>query len=314
MAKLLLDKEQEEGKERRSSNRHDERSRKKKRSRSDIEGDRKERHHRSERHDRKNKDDDSSVLERPRKKHSKKNEHRHYSHSKHSSRHEHRKNHRTDEDEKESSRVAKQNATIKKKRKQHRHKDEVNSTTTNHLVPLGPVINVAPTTLLDPDADYFTYHSHLRLFLFRRRNGTYFEDLTSEMARQEFQRFVNEYNAGRLEQAYYQEQLPLEALEPCKRTKHTWKFHTTTKEMESLHLVKEGVRKQTDYKADSSSATTRMVVDPTPQIIINNVQSTGDMHKSSTDLATERRANRRLRDHIVVAEEEMTGGKKDYSC
>ena len=41
------------------------------------------------------------------------------------------------------------------------------------------------------------------------------------------------------------------------------------------------------------------------------------MRKTSSDLATERaterRANRRLREHIVVTEEEMTGGKKDYS-
>jgi len=203
--------------------------------------------------------------------------------------------------------VVKQKVPSKKKRKQHRH-EEVNPT--NYLVPLGPVVNVAPTTLLDPDVDYFAYHSHLRLFLFRD-DGTYFEDLTSEVARQEFQRFVNEYNAGRLEQAYYKEVLPLEALNQCKRTKHTWKFHTTSKEMESLHLVKEGVRKQTEYKADSSSAAAIMVNDDAPLINVE-VRSTGDVCKPLNDLTTERRANRRLREHVLVAEEELTGGKKDY--
>jgi len=139
------------------------------------------------------------LLER-RKKHSKKNENRHYSHSKHSSRHEHHR--RDDDDDEKESRLAKHKVSSKKKRKHRRHEEEVVNPTGDYVVSLGPVVNVAPTTLLDPDVDYFTYHSHLRLFLFRRREGTYFEDLTSEVARQDFQRFVNEYNAGRLEQAY----------------------------------------------------------------------------------------------------------------
>jgi len=103
----------------------------------------------------------------------------------------------------------------------------------------------------------------------------------------------------------------VEALNQCKRTKHTWKFHTTTKERESLHLVKEGVQKQTEYKADSSSAA--VVIDDTPQINVKVLRSTtGDVCKPPNDLATERRANRRLREHVLVAEEEMAGGKKDY--
>ncbi len=139
-------------------------------------------------------------------------------------------------------------------RNKKRIKADNKAETQKSLYSLGPVANEPPQTLLDPAVDYFRYHQHLRLFLYRKY-GLYFEDLSSEVARKEFQRFVCEYNAGNLEQDYYKnEPLPAEALDQCKRTKHEWKFNTTAKELESLNLVKESVRKQTDYKKVDAGA------------------------------------------------------------
>jgi hypothetical protein len=203
-----------------------------------------------------------------------------------------------------------------------------------HLHPLGPILNYPPQVSLDPDTDYFKYHQHLRLFLYRRHR-LYFEDLSSEDARTKFQSFVKEYNAGNLEQVYYEDEpLPAEVLDPCKRTKHEWKFNTTAKELESLNFVKEGVRKQTDYKVDASIVTTtanrQSVNDPRVQAEHTLGIGTGSMEEKNLSSNTDRqyksfktqdevvadlRANRRLREHVLTAEEEFAVGeekKKKY--
>ncbi len=197
-----------------------------------------------------------------------------------------------------------------------------------HLHPLGPVMTYPPQVSLDPDTDYFRYHQHLRLFLYRRY-GLYFEDLSSEDARTKFQSFVKEYNAGNLEQVYYEDEaLPAEVLDPCKRTKHEWKFNTTAKEQESLNFVKEGVRKQTDYKVDASIATTeanrRSVNDPKVQAEHSLEIGKGSMDekkqsytdrqykslKTQDEVVADLRANRRLREHVLTAEEEFAVGEE----
>mmetsp|Transcript_6881 Transcript_6881/g.8836 ORF Transcript_6881/g.8836 Transcript_6881/m.8836 type:complete len:191 (-) Transcript_6881:242-814(-) len=95
--------------------------------------------------------------------------------------------------------------------------------------------------------DYFSHHSHLRLYLYRE-HSIYFEDLTSKQTHKYFESFCKEYNMGGiLSESYYRMNLPQDALDQCKRTKHAWKFRTNSVEEKSLALVKEGVKKQTDY-------------------------------------------------------------------
>jgi hypothetical protein len=88
----------------------------------------------------------------------------------------------------------------------------------------------------------------LRLYLYRKRH-LYFEDLSSSEARRAFTEFCQEYNNGTLETAYYDSKngLPVEALEECKRTRHVWNFRTSESEKKTLDIVKDGVRKQTEY-------------------------------------------------------------------
>lgn len=122
----------------------------------------------------------------------------------------------------------------------------------NDLVPIGPKVTEPPEQKLDPDQDYFSYHNHLRLFLYRR-DGTYFEDLTSSETHHAFEEFCALYNTGKLERAYYPNfELPQEALDQCKRTRHAWNFKTTQNEMNSLNLIKSGVKQQTEYDASIS--------------------------------------------------------------
>ncbi len=112
---------------------------------------------------------------------------------------------------------------------------------------LGPKANKPPSTLLDPSNDYFSYHEHLRLYLYRTE-GTYFEDLSSPETHKAFKKFCSKYNKGELETGYYEKKLSEEALEQCKRTQHAWKFKISVAENKSLDLIKSGVKKQTAYE------------------------------------------------------------------
>ena len=103
-----------------------------------------------------------------------------------------------------------------------------------------------PSRKLDPENDYFAFHDHLRLFLYRTE-GVFFEDLSSTKTHKAFASFCSKYNAGELEEAYYLDELPEDALNQCKRTKHSWNFKTSSAEIKSLDLIKNGVKKQTSY-------------------------------------------------------------------
>jgi hypothetical protein len=122
------------------------------------------------------------------------------------------------------------------------------------LVSIGPIRGNPPKTRLDPEQDYFAYHDHLRLYLYRHK-GQYFEDLTSSEAHKVFVKFCSKYNQGKLEEGFYDDkELPQEAMEQCKRTKHKWAFATTVAEEKSLDMIKAGVKKQTLYNVKTSSS------------------------------------------------------------
>ncbi|KAL7465668.1 hypothetical protein ACHAXS_005985 [Conticribra weissflogii] len=133
---------------------------------------------------------------------------------------------------------------------------KLDSKTKDLLIPLGNIrkstansTKQTPPTPLDPETSYFSHNPHLRIYLYRTY-GIYFEDLTSDEAREAFVEFTAKYNAGELEEAYYSPGgLPQEALDQCQRTQHRWKFRTNKVEERSLEVVRAGVRKQTEYDA-----------------------------------------------------------------
>jgi len=157
---------------------------------------------------------------------------------------------RSSKDESRPSRKEKE----KKSKSSGSHKEP--SKIPSKLVDIGPVQGFPPKSLLDPDTDYFAYHDHLRLFLYRSE-GKYFEDLSSSETHKAFAKFCAKYNRGGLEQGFYQMDLPQDALEQCKRTKHSWNFKTSAAEIKSLDMIKSGVKKQTSYDVKPSSNTVK---------------------------------------------------------
>ena len=116
---------------------------------------------------------------------------------------------------------------------------------TKNLCDIGTIKGSKPTGEIS-SSDYFSYHNHFRLYLYR--SGSYFEDLSSSESKKAFKKFCSRFNDGQLEEGYYGKELSKEALEQCKRTKHSWNFKTNATEQKSLSHIKDGVRKQTEYK------------------------------------------------------------------
>ena len=133
---------------------------------------------------------------------------------------------------------------------------------TKNLCDIGTIRDAKPTTDIT-SSDYFSYHNHFRLYLYR--NGSYFEDLSSSESKKAFQKFCAKFNDGKLEQGYYEKELSKQALEQCKRTKHSWNFKTNATEEMSLSQIKDGVRKQTEYK-QKGTLQRNVAVEPTTKM------------------------------------------------
>jgi len=187
------------------------------------------------------------------------------------------------------------------------------------LYPMGDPLGHAPDRLLDADTDYFAFHKHLWLHLYRDC-ATAFNDLSSEEARTAFAEFCQLYNAGKLEQAYYNdhEGLPAAALEECKTTRHSWGFRISDREDKNLQVLQEGVHKQTEYHQGTSTAGAA-VVSSKPQFTTTTATTTlkqappeDNRHRRTPEeRQRERVENRRLREHVRTVNEELTGGRKE---
>lgn len=307
----------------------------------------KRRHERSSRRERKHHDDDSAVSEddrrrhkKPRHKSSKKIEDNDSTSSRSDARHRkkdsrrnkkdgsRKKKNRKDEDRETKKSKSKRKHTRheqrssdddekrQKKSKKSRSRDKPLNPDKSALFPLGDPVGSPPTTLIDPEKDYFTYHQEFWVYLFREE-GTRFNDLKSDEAREAFKRFSKIYNGGKLEAAYYTNPptFPPQVLEESKTTQHTWGFQTTATERRGLEQLQEGVRRLTQYKNDEGTASN---IAPAVAGKSNgdsearfNSNSERKHQMTPEERMDERRANRRLKEHVKTAQEEITGGAKD---
>ena len=186
------------------------------------------------------------------------------------------------------------------------------------LFPMGDPVGSAPATLIDPETDYFTYHQEFWVYLFREE-GVRFNDLQSDEARAAFARFAIMYNAGKLEAPYYDNPplFPPQVLEESKTTRHEWGFQTSATERKGLEQLQEGVRRLTQYREDGDGRGDR-ATQPTRTNTndmarkLDQGPSDGRHKKTPEELLEEHRSNRRLRESVRTAQEEVTGGAKDF--
>jgi hypothetical protein len=183
---------------------------------------------------------------------------------------------------------------------------------------MGEPLGQPPRTLIDAEKDYFTYHQEFWVYLFREE-GVRFNDLSSEEAREAFQRFAVQYNQGKLEKPYYDNPptFPSEVLEECKTTDHKWGFQTTEAERRGLEKLQEGVRRLTQYHDQTDQGESGTKERATPGVAARAEAEDGGVgsrhgQKTSEEWLKDRRANRRLREHVQTTEEELMGGPKDF--
>lgn len=214
-----------------------------------------------------------------------------------SERHERRS--RKDDKKKRKKKDSKRRKHDKRHKKLHVRKSD--------LYPLGEIKGSPPAEPLDVHNDYFAFHQHLWVYLYRDE-GIAFGDLTSEEAHSAFKRFVKRYNAGELEAAYYTG-LPPQAVDECKTTTHNWSFNTSETERKSLNFLLEGVRKQTEYEGSRADIVAPLQKEAPRTAAIEAPNERKRL--TEEERKAERAANRRLRDHVRTAEEELVGGRKD---
>jgi hypothetical protein len=182
------------------------------------------------------------------------------------------------------------------------------------LVPMGEPLGHPPNDLLDAVKDYFAFHQQLFVYLYREE-GSAFNDLTSDETRQAFGRFVERYNAGKLEATYYDPKgLPPAAVEESKTTRHNWSFQTTDTEVRSLQYLQEGVRKQTEFDGDvvsTGGSGPRIPTAPQPAVAEVTKPSV-QPRRTAEDNHENRVSNRRIREHVRTVDEEFGGGGKKY--
>lgn len=194
-----------------------------------------------------------------------------------------------------------------KQQRKKKHQRDDDSTTS-----LGEPLGHPPDTQLDAEKDYFAYHQHL--FVYLHRKGRAFNDLDANETRRYFAKFVDKYNDGKLPRAYY-EGLPPHVLENVKTTRHKWSFRTSSTEEQTLRVMQEGVRKQTEYEPtpdeydDRASSRVTIHAPSAPETASRPTQNNDTLPQERPQ--HDRVAHRRLKEHIRVAEEEFSGGPKE---
>lgn len=232
-------------------------------------------------------------------------------------RHDRKKRSRRDDDYSEDDDRRRRSKKHKKKSSKKEHREEKSKpkklkVDKSKLYNLGDdVLGRPPDRLLDVELDYFAFHQHLWVYLYREE-GIAFGDLTSEDAREAFVRYCDKYNKGKLQSGYYASVLPLEAIEECKTTTHKWAFQTNSTEKESLHLIGEGVRKQTEYESAKAGLPAASVKPAARAALPEKDDNRSSSRMTAEERSAERVANRRLREHVRATADELTGGRKDY--
>lgn len=240
----------------------------------------------------------------------------------------HRRKHRRDDASDDSRRRQRKHSSSKDKRRHRDKKDKkekkqkrskTERPDKSRLHPMGQELGRKPDTLIDPVDDYFTYHEHFWVYLYREE-GVAFNDLTSEGARAGFERFAKVYNAGKLEAEYYAAKMPAPVLEESKTTKHSWGFNNkmTDTERKGLQTLQEGIWKQTEYNSKEGPPQNQLVQksagdsEKGPSAAAHSDVGPAFARKTPEERLDERRANKRLRTHVRSVEEELQGGPKDF--
>ena len=333
--KMSSSRKEDDDDDRKRSHRHDDDDHNKKRSKrrshrhsdssdvSDSEGDRRKKHRKEE--DRRE-DKDKDRKESKRKHHHSSSGNKDRKHHKHDRKKE-SKHHRSKK--KEEKKKSKKKERDEKKQSSDRNK-KIKKPDKSTLTPLGAPLGKPPAQLLDAEKDYFAYHKHLWVWLYREE-GVAFNDLTSEESHEAFARFVQQYNQGALEAAYYSEEgLPAGAIDECKTTRHKWSFQTSETERKGLQMLQDGVRKLTEYReADNNNneGSNNSNKHPAPTVAPRVGPSVPERNQQADQAEADnrrrrqwtdeertehRRANKRLKEDIRVTEEEFAGGKADY--
>lgn len=279
---------------------------------------RKMKHERKRKHRR---DDDSDEERRQRRKRKQRDDD-HYSEDddrkkrKRDSRRKEQKKSSRSGDDRRKHKDKKEKKDKKDKKKDVKDAKDAKRPDKSKMHPLGAPLGRKPDKSIDPVQDYYSYHEHFWVYLYREE-GTAFNDMTSEESKEAFERFAKQYNSGDLELEYYGDKLPPAVIEQSKTTKHSWSFNNvlTDREKKGLQTVQLGIRQQTEYSKKEGEEPQAPPIGPAickPTASATNVEAPAFSRKTPEEIQEDRRSNKRLRNHVRNVEEELQGGPKDF--
>jgi hypothetical protein len=181
------------------------------------------------------------------------------------------------------------------------------------LYPIGNVFGKVPDKILEVEKDYFEFHQHFWLYLYRDRQIA-FNDLSADQARYLFDDFVKQYNEGKLESGYYNSNgPPPQALNEIKTSGHKWGFQISDRESKNLETLQAGIRIQTEYSNTSGVTTTNAAsAVPLSKPLDKNKQDEDkidDTMKSRTNKSYKNYSRREEKEHIDNIDDMM--GRKE---
>ncbi|CAN0165894.1 unnamed protein product [Scytosiphon promiscuus] len=97
------------------------------------------------------------------------------------------------------------------------------------------------------EKDYFTRAMEFKVWLCHKKKK-FFEDLTSEESHELFEKFVKDWNRGKLDPHFYEGRLPEDLVARTKKTQHKWGFvnRLTERDQMQLELANDSVHSSTE--------------------------------------------------------------------
>lgn len=199
----------------------------------------------------------------------------------------------------------------KRVKKESKRKDELKHGKRDKSQPIdmGSILGYPPSKLLDPTGDYFTYHQHLWVYLYRNESRTFDDLATTEEAHRAFERFCWAYNSGKLEKGYYESTLPASVLQEAQTTRHKWSFQTSTREEDNLYSLTRGVQNQTNVRDKQ-----QLPIHPSTLCKVVRKEGAsviGDRGRVDSMSHEKRQSWRELKERVRHSEEEFSGGPKE---
>ncbi|KAJ2344103.1 hypothetical protein GGF43_005531, partial [Coemansia sp. RSA 2618] len=151
--------------------------------------------------------------------------------------------------------------------------------------------------------DYFRLNAPFRLWL-RKEKDRYFDEMSSDKARQYFKSFVRAWNRGDLRSKYYKQDTELSNLSKTVVTRHNWAFASKI-DQNALDSVKDDIRRSMFPETTPGEASVGAQKQPGYGAALGKARDTESERVAAEEQWEERRARRKQERRRAKEREEL---------